>query len=334
MKNSEIIRIENLKVDSDTFVIKWNMTKLCNYYCKFCIQGSREEHLKKSVKEANNLRKEICSNLINFIENKLNYNYKKLKIILIGGEVTILSDFYDILNKIVKTKYDGYIEIKIKTNLSFNDSLIKKLNNLFLIKNSKKRRLIISASYYKEFTSEKEFINKIKKFNRYKNDFLHRYLLNFRKSNIKVIINYPLIHDSDYDLFLSFKRKYTKIANSISYTIIKNYIYSVSDEIKKLALSNDNNKDFCVTLSNGEKKYFPNITKIGHAISDSKNVFDPSGYLCDAGVNNLYISNDGRLFRCSKKIDEILSYDLIKNNIRCKAHNCNCYDFCIIRKDV
>ena len=72
MNSEDIVRIENLSNKNDTFIIRWNITYLCNYNCDFCIQGNKKQHIEKSKGESIEIRNKICNNLITFIEEKIN----------------------------------------------------------------------------------------------------------------------------------------------------------------------------------------------------------------------------------------------------------------------
>lgn len=147
--------------------------------------------------------------------------YKNVKLFLIGGEITILKEFILILQKIVYSKFDGNINIHIKTNLSCDKQILKEIVRLF---HNKNRQITISASYYKEYTKEKEFIKKIKylHYNSYFGKIVKKLhiLRIFNYSNINVGIYYPLFIDKDYIDFLNFKKKYNRYADFIDYIII------------------------------------------------------------------------------------------------------------------
>ena len=51
MKNSDIEQIIKLN-NENLFIIRYQMTSLCNYSCAFCIQGSHEEHLRAAQTES------------------------------------------------------------------------------------------------------------------------------------------------------------------------------------------------------------------------------------------------------------------------------------------
>ena len=71
----EIIKIENISRSNNYYVIRWNMTKICNYYCDFCIQGNKEKHIIDSKGEKKK-RKIICEKIVKFIEKELNGKHK------------------------------------------------------------------------------------------------------------------------------------------------------------------------------------------------------------------------------------------------------------------
>ncbi len=360
MKNEDIIKVENLKYQDNSFVIRWNMTRLCNYYCDFCAQGNKENHLQKSKKESSKIRRQICSNLIKFIETKLNNHYEKIYIFLIGGEITILKDFLDILERLVNCNFKGNIKFHITTNLSADVETLKKMKEIFLTKKDSeyKRTLSIVASYYKQFTTEKEFISKIKllyvgnklnnfiinKENLFKNRILNKIISKYIKivenktSNISVGISYPLLSDEDYEEFLKFKKKYRKITNSINYIIIRNYHQSISEQLKT-KLSNNNYKRIEVTLKDNKKLYFSNTSKIGLKI-DNKH-FNPQGMLCDSGINNLSIGNLGNVYRCPSCANKTVfgniltdDIDLLSDKMICPSTSCNCDYYRTIERKV
>ena len=67
MKNEEIKMIENLSIDKKMYRIRWDVTYLCNYRCDFCIQGNRDNHLKRSEGESQEIRGQICDKIIDEI---------------------------------------------------------------------------------------------------------------------------------------------------------------------------------------------------------------------------------------------------------------------------
>ena len=331
MNNEDILKIENLKFKDDTYYIRWNITRLCNYYCDFCIQGNRDKHLLDSRDEASIIRNKISNKIIDFIEKKLNNKYKKINIYLIGGEVTILNDFIEILKKIVNVKFNGVIKFYITTNLSCDISLIKSIKSIFY--ENKNRVLIITASYYKEFTSEKEFINKVKylyeknKINYILSKLSKKKIL--KKNNIYVTVAYPIINDLDYKKYLLFKKKYIFKCNSINYIIIRKYNESISDKLKN-KLNRFNYKNIKVTLKDHSVHYFTNNSKLNMAINNTHK-FNPYKMKCDSGINSLSIDNIGNVSRCQSCKKQSFVYNILDTDpifftefMECHNSTCDC----------
>ena len=342
MKSEDIIKVENLN-RGNSFIIRWNLTYLCNYSCDFCIQGNKKEHIDKSKVESIKIRTKICDNLIKFIENNLNNKYEFIKLYLIGGEITILKDFLDIIEKIVNSKFDGKIEFKITSNLSAKKEIFVKLLEIF--KNHDNRELHISASFYKEFAKENEFIEKIKLLN--KKEKLFSKIIRKIKMKDKYIseknivsIGYPLCCDKDYEDYLTFKKKYEKITTDIFFIVKKKNKTSITDELKvKLASINSINNKIKVTFRNGELYYCSNNNKISLKLKD--NCFKSKGYLCDIGVNSISISNEGIVSLCPSCKDKTVigniidyKFNLPRKKHICKAETCNCSYYGVIEKKV
>lgn len=365
MKSEDIIKIENLSVLDDVFIIRWNMTYLCNYNCDFCIQGNKEKHIENSKEESQETREKIVNNLVKFIETKLNKKYKKIQIFLIGGEITILKDFLDVVTKLVECKFEGTIEIHITTNLSTKEEILNSLVELFNRKNPYPRILEISASFYKNFANEEEFAKKVKLLygkNKIKNKtigklFNNRALVNKLKKilgkklynkgkkiankiePIHVNINYPLCSDEDYKDYLEFVKKYNNIARKIGFIIIREYKTSISEKLKKKIDKKYYKSDMIRVTTKDNKQYsLSNTNKIG-LLLDGEPHFKPKGYLCDAGMNNISIDNLGIVSRCSTcknstiigdmKIDTI---DLPDKEMICGANRCSCNYYRKIQK--
>ena len=346
MKSEDIIKIENLN-KKDSFTIRWQLTYLCNYYCDFCIQGNKNMHLEKSKGESLKIRKKICDNLIEFIETKLNKKYDKLNIYLIGGEVTILKDFLDILKKIVNCNFDGKIYIKITSNLSAKQQIYQDIYDVF--KDKKNRYLHISASYYKDYTSEEEFIAKVKILNKTENKkhfinqmkrFIKRHQEIDKEKRLEIAsIGYPICNDNDYEEYIKFKKKYKNISQDIHLIVIKDYKTMISDKLKeKIVKEEKQEKNIKVTFNNNEVFYCENNNKIALKL-DKEESFKSCGYLCDVGMNNISISNLGIVSRCPSCKEKTIignmvegNVDLPKDKIICPSLHCNCSYYEIIEK--
>lgn len=363
MKNQDIIRIENLYNKTDTFIIRWNITYLCNYSCEFCVQGNKKKHIKKSIGENQEIRSKICDNLVTFIEKKINKQYKYLKIYLIGGEVTILKDFPELLKKLVECKFEGDIKFHITTNLSAPNEVWNYLVELFSKKYKYGRTLEVSASYYKEYTDETTFINKVnilyKKKDNSKNNILNKKNI-FKmikkilkkhpvKNNIvknmankiqpiQVSIGYPICTDEEYEEYKEFKNKYSDNAKNINFIVIRDYKKSISEKLKKTLNNVDILKRIKITLDNKKVYYVSDTNKISLYLDDGQQ-FNPKGYLCDAGIKNISIDVLGRVSRCAScKEQTIIGNikekipDIPAEKIVCPSNKCNCSYYNIIEK--
>ncbi len=365
MTSNDIIKVENLSNTKDTFTIRWNVTYLCNYSCAFCIQGNKNTHIIKSKGESEENRRFICNHLITFIETNLNKKYKEIQMYLIGGELTILPDFLEMLSKIVNCNFEGLIQIHITTNLSADESLLNSLVTLFNQKYANERVLEVSASYYKDYTTEEEFINKVKLLygkNNLKNRTIGRLFNNrslvfkFRKllgkklfnkgkkiankiQPIHVNIGYPLCIDEDYKDYIAFVKKYSYITRKINFIIIREYEKSISPKLKKKINKKYYKSNFIkVTIKDGSEYLLSSINQI-RLLLDEENYFNPKNYLCDIGTNSISIDNLGIVSRCvSCKNDTILgdikkeTIVLPKTKFICKCNKCTCNYYTLIEK--
>lgn len=367
MNSQDILKIENIANLSNLFIIRWNITNLCNYNCDFCIQGNKEKHIQKAKGERVETREKILDNIIKFIETKLNGKYERLSIFLIGGEVTILKDFPEILKKLVNCNFEGNLKIHITTNLSTSDEVLKYMLDLFNQKYKYERVLEVSASYYKNYVTEEEFMRKVgilyekknlnkkiisKIFNKkklvkiiskifYKEDNKKKYLNKIisKIEPVHVNINYPLCVDKDYDEYLKFKEKYNNKARMINYLIIRDYKLSISEDLKNRLKAKNEKERIKVTFKDGSVFYVSHTSKICVKL-DGEKYFNPNGYLCDSGINNISISTSGDISRCptcSKEtiigniIDEIP--DIRSDKFVCKSKKCVCSFFGVIEKN-
>lgn len=359
MKSTDIIKIENLN-NKNKFIIRWQLTYFCNYYCDFCIQGNKNTHIEKSKGESVEKRTEICKNIIEFIETKLNNKYSTLNIYLIGGEVTILPDFLDIVKKLANSKFNGKIIIIITTNLSLEKSKLIELTKIFSTQFKFQRSLIVNTSFYKNFISEDDFIDKIMLLRKNKKnskasafDFFyqkfkdtlkkHEHIFNIlekglnKRNKIKFSIGYPLCNDNDYREYLNFKNKYKFLSKNISCIPIKNYNDSISEKTKKEIATHSSIKNIKITLKNNKTYYCLNNNHISLILDED--FFNPVGYLCDIGINSISVNNLGIVSRCPSIKDLTIIGNFLENEISlptdrfiCQANKCNCSYYGTIEK--
>ena len=354
LKNEDIKEIENTRNDKDTYIIRWQMTTLCNYYCDFCIQGNAKMHALESKGESSKIRTKIVENLIQFIEKELNGKYKILKIYLIGGEVTILKDFKEILKKLVKIKFKGEVNYHITTNLSADKEDLLEITNMFKGKHHK--ILWLSASFYKEFTTEEEFMDKIKlihnphkKVNRmvmeykkykekgFKNKVKYMISIVLEKFNRTMFLSicYPLMNDEDYFKYQNFRKRNLRYVDKIEYIVIRRYKKELTKELKE-KLKRESHKAIKLTTFTGDEQYFKRTDDISINVEGG---FNPRGMLCDSGVNCISIDNLGVISRCVSCQKMSIVGNIIEGNFKpltkefiCPNDTCSCNYYKVIKR--
>lgn len=355
MKTTDILRVERIDRGKNTFLIRWQMTYLCNYSCDFCIQGDRAYHLEKAKHESAQIREKICENLIRFIEGTLIEKAERIELYLVGGEVTALKDFIPILERLIKANFPGEIKITITTNLSMSEDDCRKV--AAILKGKKKRSLSLQCSYYADFAKEEEFFGKIKALTcrtRFRQAlekmkalkqraFYQKVLLKlfYKENNLRIGIGYPLRNDDDYLQYLQFCDRHAEYKDVIHSIVIRDYKTSVSRSVKeKLKNSEEVDKKIKVTLKDGRVEYFSNNNNIG-LILDEEPYFQPHGFLCDIGNRSMTIGPQGNMSRCVSSVDETLFGNIctqppefLPEKIRCQAKRCACAYYSLIENDL
>lgn len=335
MKSRDILRIENFKYGRKTYTLRWRMTLLCNYYCDFCIQGSKEQHILQAKKESAQTREIICEKLIALMES-LNGKAESIRLYLLGGEITILKDFFPILSRLIEARFEGMLEILITTNLSMD---VKSCRKLVSMANGKKnRRLILTCSYYPQKANEKEFFRKIGILT---GRNLYRRILRkwFHKQGLSCSIAYPLCSDEEYEQYRQFIQRHTKYEDRIKYIIIRNYKTSISESTKK-KLHRTEKPNIKVTFKNGRTESVSENQNIG-LLLDGELYFQPKGFLCDIKRKNLNIDELGNMSYCASAIDETMFGNICfdppvfsEEKIRCQARWCGCGYYSILENDL
>ena len=102
----------------------------------------------------------------------------------------------------------------------------------------------------------------------------------------------------------------------------------------------DNTSKPCIrtTDSQGNTRLFPTIQAVGMALEDV-DAFCPRGYLCDAGMHNLWINAFGDVYRCptlggAMHLGSILDggYRRLEKPESCASDHCSCSQFGVICK--
>lgn len=351
----EVKTIKNLKqLKARTFVLRWNITSLCNYNCDFCIQGDREKHIRNAMGESRELRMKVSKNISGFLNRELMDNYKTVRVFLIGGEVTILQEFPEIIQDIINCGYPGTIEIYITSNMSASVEYWQRiLRVLYQYSGSGVRKLHVSCSYYKAYTDIGTFSQKIKALVSYtpeqpiEKGFLRkmRAILQQKEkaANLNLLsigIGIPLANSEDFAIYQEMKNLFCTPGISVNPIVLRDYPIQISEEIRQEILKESYKKGNTeVEFVSGEKKIYRGIQDMAFDLN-GRGIFDPEGYFCDAGWNSITITNLGKVVRCphTVKLSDLGSMvtgevDLLQKMECCISHRCACNYFQIITKD-
>ena len=330
MGNKQVKSIVNLShADLRSFVIRWQITSLCNYRCDFCVQGSREAHLEAAKVESVSIREKIADNLVNYIETKIGKE-ETVELYLIGGEVTILKDFPDILRKFIDCRFKGRIIVYLTTNLSMGPDYFVSLCEMF--RGKRGRTLKISASYYRDFTTPETFCGTVLRLSPYFP--LKRWP--FRK-NVLFSIGIPMIDDESWHVYNEMKKAFDKLRVSVNPIMLRDYNTNLSEEVRtRLEPQNADVGSLLVSFIGGIKRRFMNMAQLGYYLNESDRKFHPQGYYCDAGRNCISVSADGQVWRCpvlsppeSFRMGNIWDegFSLLSSPAICDADHCSCSYF-------
>ena len=105
---NEIKCIRNL---DSRCVIKWRLTDICNYHCSYCIRKPLSD-----TSAENYDRIETAKRVAELAEQLTKNTGKKCKVDLIGGEIIVLPDLFDIITEL--SQHASVDRINITTNFS------------------------------------------------------------------------------------------------------------------------------------------------------------------------------------------------------------------------
>ena len=335
MKNSDVRTIEKIKFKKDLLGIRWRVTTLCNYQCDFCIQGDREEHLRQAMGESSGLRNRICDAIVRLIESA-DREYRVIRMDLIGGEVTILKEFPDILERLARADFSGEMRFSITTNFSADAEYFRRMLDQFRAgAGNRKRTLSIAASFYPEYVTIDSFKGKLREIYAYagtRPGALKAVLgkLGLIKDGwLKLSVGIPIVDDKDFEQYVGLKEEYGDTGIRIFPIIIRNYDTNLSEE-KLQGIIEREKKQLKVTDVNGNTMFFPTIRELGASL-DNTDSFCPAGYLCDAGIRNIWIDAFGNVKRCpalgsTMFMGSILdgTFKLLKGPQICTSDHCSC----------
>lgn len=333
---AEVCEIQNL-ARRDGYSIRWQLTSLCNYACDFCIQGSREAHLAAAKGESAETRRRICDALVRFMETELE-DFSRVFLYLGGGEVSILSDFPELLGRLLSCRFRGAIEVRITTNLSMPAELYAGLCCLFRETYPGPRSLSISASFYKTYTTMEAFSGKARDIARRAGigGKLQTRLLSRLPGRaplpVRFTIGYPILSDGDHRDYLRWKKR-LRNRFTVSPILIREYDVSLSEEVEA-RLRAPAEQGIRVRFAGGDTRTYSGMQQLGYDLGHS---FRPEGYLCDAGVTGISVEPGGRVLRCpvlggpeGMVLGDLLKdpvFSRLREAMPCAADHCSCNHF-------
>ena len=274
--------------------------------------------------------------------------YKIVKLSLTGGEVSILPDLSDILRTLAGSVFRGGIYFDITTNFSAQEEEYAKLCSI-VDENSGRfghRGLHITASFYRDRVTAEDFLQKLTKLVSLVSKeavrfsgrwFVQRLLGENRHADFSLTVAYPIVTDKDYEEYQVMKKQLSDTPIVVSPLLIREYKTSISAGIKNSIIKSGANGLY-VTDGTGKVTRFRSIQYLGAVVSE-KGVFCPLGYICDAGIHNLWINALGEVYRCpaigsdmslGSMIDG--SFKLLTEPAVCTSRHCSCSQFGMIRK--
>ena len=353
MRNEDVVEVKNLAWKEHEFEIRWRMTNLCNYSCKFCIQGSREEHLRNARSESATTRRKIAAKIREKLD-EISGAYSSAYVQLIGGEITILQDFLPLIETIASTSFQGDVRIQITTNFSGDVELYRRLFDIIKKYDSKgrRRKLHFGVSFYKAYVDQAPFVEKLRNLVEYARGKtpsrlseilakIWRRLIKRSVDNsphVSFSITYPVVEDSDYYGWLDMERLVSDLNATVSPVIIRNYNITLSPELKEKIVEQASTecKRIVATDCQGNKFLYDSLQNFGHEI-EGRDSFCPKGMFCDAGVGCFYIDVRGEAFRCPvigmpQPLGNFIgdTFHLLKSAEVCNADHCSCAQFGVI----
>lgn len=325
-KSEDIVDIRDTAATD--FSINWQATYLCNHECPFCIQGTPEEHARKSAGESNERYMKICDSIVNMIEDK----QKDIRVNLIGGEVTMLDAFIPIVTKLRYAKTKSTIKINVTTNGTIAEEKIKELAELF--KDAPPNvSMHFSVSYYPDYMTRDE---------------LKQVVMNLGNiPKFTVSVSKLLFADEDVDRFLDFVQWAKKAMPMAPVLPIvardhEGHVSIRADQRNKLSkqmVSQGHSrqwKGLQVIYADGCAHTFRTMQEM--ICSLRENQFNPRGYYCDAGANMVTIDNLGNVSTCfgmKKSLGNIAENGFTLNDkpMICTADRCNCKLFTHVWKE-
>lgn len=277
IKMDDIVSVEKKHI---FFKVSWKMTNSCNYRCPYCYMA------KAVAKGDNHTSEETVLKIASKIDDITSIQAKgrTVQLHLIGGEVSQYN-LINVLDKIKKVR-----KLIIVTNFSAPTDYWLNLKSY-----CKKRKIQpnIIASFHLTQCDHEGFIEKAIKvhasvksvinpdnINEYK-----PYFEKLKKNNIRIEITVERDSENSCKQFIDKE--------------IQDYVDTVNDTLVK--------KDVYFNVKTKDGKVIPFGTNISFINSIDIGGFDPEGFLCTAGLDDIRILPDGRLQRAGCRHASILN---------------------------
>ena len=339
MKSEDIVRIQNAAFHKDGLDIRWHITSACNYQCDFCIQGNADAHRRQAEGENAATRMAVCMAIRQFMDSRKDCSF--IKMTLVGGEVSILSDFPQILRILSESTFPGTIQFEITTNFSKPAAYFAELAKIVRKhdRTGKRRLLHITASYYAAYAAQDAFSEKALEFRKLTAPKAAPKLFarKRKQDELAFAVVYPVLKDADYAAFLLMRARLGEAGIPVIPLVIRQYKTELSPAVRAEMLGLLNKTpSLRVTTKAGETLDFSNIQALGGSLED-RDSFCPKGYRCDAGVHNIWVNAFGDVYRCPAIGSDMImgnllagSVDLLKEPAICTSGHCSCSQFSLI----
>ncbi|MBR1456334.1 MAG: radical SAM protein [Oscillospiraceae bacterium] len=337
MRNEDVVRIENPAARPDRLDIRWHVTSQCNYACDFCIQGDREAHRRDAAGESAATRAAVCEALLERIGSLR--GYKSVHVGLIGGEVTILPDFPELLERFASCGFRGDLSLQITTNLSLPAERYAALCRSVrrCDRPGMRRYLFPAASFDRAYVSQEAFTEKLRAIAR--SAPAKRRLFSRAAPSVQLRAGFPILTDDDYDAYLRMADELAPCGVRTDPIPIRRYRTELSDAVReKLAAERSGGAGIRVLDGAGVLHGFPSIQALGQALEGAEH-FCPRGFRCDAGVHSLWVDAFGSAWRCPVLGDRLALGSVLDGSLRLledsalgTADHCSCSQFHLIER--
>jgi MoaA/NifB/PqqE/SkfB family radical SAM enzyme len=273
--------------------VSWNLGTFCNYNCSYCwpnTHSTKYDFKSLSVYQLT---------LANLIDTAIEFNFEKIHINILGGELTAYKHFIEFIKYI-----NSFDKIKIKINLVTNLSPSIKYWNEF-IEHTKNIEMSITASYHIEFADLDSFLEKI--------EFI-------KSKNIVItpsVVMSPPFFDKLVPIAKAIKSKHKKFHFLFQYNekkIDPSYTSEMIDIVNEL--NNNSRIEKLITIETKEKKHLLDNANILLGM----NFVNYFGWDCEAGFNSIIIDKQLNVRRCSSGID--MPIGNLKTNFKLKKEKC------------